>query len=325
MSQFISRQSPVQTYDQLVHAIRETMALSQKRIDQAIDQEKVREAWEIGKMIREHVLQHKERAGYGQQVLKRLAHDLSMSDTELGYMMQFFNTYPISPPAGKLSWSHYRELLSLNDEKERREMAEQAERETWGRDRVREEVSKRQVRGGAPNQSHQLISTPGILYTYRMVKAVAGPLKDQWVVDLGFANYFQPEEIGNIQEGDIVLSEKGKPKKVEASEQDLWTYQAYVTQVTDGDTFDAVVDLGFKITTLQKLRLRGLDAPEIESAQGREAKAFLEKNLSRNGGVVLIKTMKSDKYDRYLADVFVGDVFINQLLLDEGFAEYQAD
>jgi endonuclease YncB( thermonuclease family) len=35
---------------------------------------------------------------------------------------------------------------------------------------------------------------------------------------------------------------------------------------------------------------------------------------------ILIKTVKSDKYDRYLADVFVGDTYINQKLVEQGLA-----
>ncbi|MBI3313551.1 MAG: thermonuclease family protein [Candidatus Omnitrophica bacterium] len=91
-----------------------------------------------------------------------------------------------------------------------------------------------------------------------------------------------------------------------------------MTQVTDGDTFDAVIDLGFGFTTLQKLRLRGLDAPEIESAEGKEAKQFLEKIILSSP--LLIKTVKSDKYDRYLADVWAGETYLNQELIDKGLA-----
>jgi endonuclease YncB( thermonuclease family) len=36
---------------------------------------------------------------------------------------------------------------------------------------------------------------------------------------------------------------------------------------------------------------------------------------------IIVKTSSSDKYDRYLADVFVDDMFVNQLLINEGFAE----
>jgi len=81
-------------------------------------------------------------------------------------------------------------------------------------------------------------------------------------------------------------------------------------------------------TTKQQLRLRGLDAPEIETTNGREAKEFLERSLRGNGpsdaaaisAPVVITTTKSDKYDRYLVDVWVGDTYLNQKLLNEGLA-----
>ncbi len=125
-----------------------------------------------------------------------------------------------------------------------------------------------------------------------------------------------------------------------------------MAEVIDGDTLKAAIDLGLGVWTVQKLRLRGLDAPEIESAEGREAKAFLEKQVTRgckklqdvakgsekskttqpletSGNLlqpleiscpVLIRTSKSDKYDRYLADLFVNGEYINQTLIDEGLA-----
>jgi endonuclease YncB( thermonuclease family) len=70
------------------------------------------------------------------------------------------------------------------------------------------------------------------------------------------------------------------------------------------------------------LRLRGLDAREIESAEGLEAKEFLEKALqgASEAEPLLIRTVKSDKYDRYLADVFVGKRYLNLELVDEGLA-----
>jgi len=109
----------VATYDGLLHAIRETRAASQARITALVEQEKVREAWETGKLIDEHILLNKERAQYGERVLQRLSFDLGMSQTELSFMLQFARAYPINWPANELSWSHYQALLSLNDPKER--------------------------------------------------------------------------------------------------------------------------------------------------------------------------------------------------------------
>src|SRR3989338_9351743 len=102
-SPFFSAQAEVQTYDELVRAIREVRTASQKRIDQAINQEKVREAWETGKLIDTHVLQHKKRADYDKQVIVRLARDLGTSERELRYKLEFARAYPIRPTSAALT------------------------------------------------------------------------------------------------------------------------------------------------------------------------------------------------------------------------------
>ena len=79
------------------------------------------------------------------------------------------------------------------------------------------------------------------------------------------------------------------------------------------------IDCGFGIWTRQKLRLRGIDAPEMDTAEGREARDFVVRALGKGRRLraegerkgrgsrwwdVVVTTTKPDKYDRYLADVF---------------------
>ena len=316
----------VQTYDELLHAIRGVQAASQKRVEQAVEQEKVREAWEIGKLIDGHVLQHKERADYGTHVIERLAGDLGMDRTELYRMLEFSRAYPIVVPGQQLSWSHYKALLSIEDPKEREAIAQEAVRESWDRDRLRKEIRRRQAsKNGTAEEipAEILAATPGKPGTYRVVKAHYGKQPNQLVLDLGFSNYYRPPGKFPFQEGDIVTENKGRLKKTEkAGEKDLFTFQATVIQVIDGDTITAAVQLGFGFTTVQTLRLRALDAPEIDSADGREAKAWLASVMPSGAkpSSVLIKTVRSDKYDRYLADVWVGETYLNQKLIDKGLA-----
>ena len=71
------------------------------------------------------------------------------------------------------------------------------------------------------------------------------------------------------------------------------------------------------------IRLKGVDAPEIDTPEGRASKKFVEHTLE---GVdfLTIKTTRPDKYGRYLGDVFVPKdpkgVYLNNLLLEKGFA-----
>lgn len=74
----------------------------------------------------------------------------------------------------------------------------------------------------------------------------------------------------------------------------------------------------------EKLRLRGLDCPELDTEAGKAAKRFVE-TLLVDAAEVTIATSKVDKYDRYLADVHVrredgAEVFLNNALLLGGHA-----
>jgi endonuclease YncB( thermonuclease family) len=333
----------VQTYGQLIAAVRGARVASRVRVEKAVEQEKVREAWEIGRLIDAHVLQHKERAAYDQQVIPRLAADLGMSDTELYYMLKFARAYPIFPSTGQLGWGDYRELLALNDPQQRKTVAEEASKNNWNQKELREAVrqAKAKMNGnigdGKPQETNAVekltplyVGQPG---TYKIILAKAGPYQGELALDLGFSNYFRLSEVAQdlteFKEGDLVsFNEKeiqllGKPRGTDPDSL-LYTYKAWVLRVLDGDTIEAVIDLGFGITTTQTLRLRGIDCPELVSKEGKEAKAFVE-DLLKPGTLVFIKTAKSDKYDRYLVDVFITDKndegqYLNNLLLEKELA-----
>ena len=72
----------------------------------------------------------------------------------------------------------------------------------------------------------------------------------------------------------------------------------------DGDTFWVVLDTGMRAFSRQKLRLRGIDCPELDTPEGRAAKKFVE-SLLRDAPELTVLTRKNDKYDRYEADVFL--------------------
>lgn len=359
----------VQTYDQLLSAIRQVKAESRTRLEQFAEQERVREAWETGKLIDEHVLHHKERAEYGAQVIKRLSSDLGISYTELKYMREFARAYPTGRTSGQLSWSHIEALLAINDAEERAEVEKTAQKEKWPVAKLRNEIKKRKLRVSELLEEKPLEAEPGQLAAYRMVNAPEGPYAGELALDLGFSNWYKPEKGLKGAEGTIVKVEGKTGKKMkfktcpECQKSDLYTYHAYVKEVLDGDTLNAVIDLGFGFTTYQTLRLRAIDAPEIETAEGKEAKEYLEKILRGTKGrkdertpsdvrlsallrrseveasqrreakdkedrplvlssshPIVIRTVKSDKYDRYLADVFVDGKYVNQKLVEEGLA-----
>lgn len=113
--------------------------------------------------------------------------------------------------------------------------------------------------------------------------------------------------------------------------ENIFTYRATILKVVDGDTIDAFVDLGFGIFRKERFRLNRIDAyektlrsgvTEEQKLKGIEGLYFLKENVEVKN--VTIKTYKdsTDKYGRYLADVFVDGVCINDLMVEKGCAVF---
>ncbi|MDD5218761.1 MAG: DUF1016 N-terminal domain-containing protein [Candidatus Omnitrophica bacterium] len=315
----------VETYEELLQAVRRTRTESRERLAKLAEQEKLREAWQIGKLIDTHILRHKERADYAASVMQKLAGDTGISMSELYFMLEFARLYPIFPTSRKLSWGHYRELLSVHDEQDRQTLIKQAEAEGWSVRDLRRAVRKirekeRDDTGTNTPEVLPLTAKPGITGTYRVVRAQSGPEAGDLVIDLGFSNYYKPAGPLAFQDRQIIHCKSGDCRPAaEAQEGDLFTYEAYLVRVLDGDTVSMVIDLGFGFRTVQTLRLRGLDAAEIMTNEGQEAKKALEEMLGGKGPV-LVRTTRSDKYDRYLADIFANGDYVNQKLIEGGYA-----
>jgi len=94
----------------------------------------------------------------------------------------------------------------------------------------------------------------------------------------------------------------------------MFEYNATVIKVVDGDTVDVLLDLGFDVKTQQRLRLARIDAPSIKTTEGKNTKAFVQALFDKNPNV-LVKTKKTDKYGRYLAEVETIDGNLSDLLL----------
>lgn len=107
----------------------------------------------------------------------------------------------------------------------------------------------------------------------------------------------------------------------------MYEYKAFLVKVVDGDTIDINIDLGFRITVLQRCRLRGLNCPEKRGptkAAGDAATQFTAEWLGKTG-TLTIKSSKpypDDKYGRFLVDVSspVQPTTLNEALLSSGNA-----
>ena len=109
----------------------------------------------------------------------------------------------------------------------------------------------------------------------------------------------------------------------------LYHYSAKVTRVVDGDTVDALIDLGFDMHSKQRIRLYGIDTPEcrtrdlVEKKAGFAAKARLVEMLRDNKNCCVVRTRldKKGKYGRVLGILYVNECDLNAQLVWEGYAK----
>jgi endonuclease YncB( thermonuclease family) len=100
-----------------------------------------------------------------------------------------------------------------------------------------------------------------------------------------------------------------------------YTYQARVERLIDGDTILAEIDLGFRLKATMPVRLAHINAPERNEIGGKAAREHLAGLLPADG-MVLLKTYKPyDKYGRYLAEVYAGEVYVNDRMIADGHAQ----
>lgn len=110
-----------------------------------------------------------------------------------------------------------------------------------------------------------------------------------------------------------------------------YRYRAELDRVVDGDTLDVLIDLGFYIKIKERVRLEGIDTPEIygvpqdseEYRRGMEAKEYVERRLNENNNMMIIKTRKLGKWRRWLAKVYLLDSgkTLNEELIEKGLAK----
>lgn len=109
------------------------------------------------------------------------------------------------------------------------------------------------------------------------------------------------------------------------SERNPHLFYARIVSVYDGDTVTAIIDLDeFDIRIKAKLRLYGINTPEIRTKDKNEKKLGIEvkeylKNIILNKEV-LIDIIKKGKYGRHLALIYYKNVCINDLLVEKGYA-----
>lgn len=103
-------------------------------------------------------------------------------------------------------------------------------------------------------------------------------------------------------------------------------------RVVDGDTLDLCIDLGFGVGKIERVRLFGINTPELVTPEGRDCKEKVNAMLLLKPLMAITfknerKEDRKDKYGRYLAIIYtqqkVGEPYLNlnKTLLSGGLAK----
>ena len=99
-----------------------------------------------------------------------------------------------------------------------------------------------------------------------------------------------------------------------------------VVSVVDGDTIYVTVDAWPPLFgTVAKIRLRGIDTPEMrgkceaEKVMARDARQYVEKVL-KSAKIIVLTNLSQGTFFRVVADVYVDGVHLNQDLVDKSYA-----
>lgn len=92
-----------------------------------------------------------------------------------------------------------------------------------------------------------------------------------------------------------------------------------VSKVIDGDTIELLAkENPYHHITKLKIRLYGIDAPELKQAYGKEAKEYLSALVLKQEVSLIIEN--KDKYDRFVSTLFLKGQDINKEMVKNGYA-----
>lgn len=128
-----------QRYQTLIDSIGAVVRQGRTQIIRAANTAMLQTYWEIGRYIVEYEQRGLEKAEYGDALLKRLSGDLRLrygdgfSLSNVNKMRKLYLCYPIlQTVSAKLTWSHYVELLKIEDPLERSFYEQESAQENWG-------------------------------------------------------------------------------------------------------------------------------------------------------------------------------------------------
>ena len=194
--------TPTDGYRQLLEQISGAYTQGRVRAVQAVNAQLIEAYWQVGRHIVDYEQAGQLRAEYGKALISTLAADLGLrhgkgfSRSNLVYMRLLYLRYPISQkPSHQLSWSHYVELLKLDDELERGFYEKQAITEHWSVPELkRQKVSSLFLRLAASKDKAGILQ---LAAQGQIVEQAADLLREPYVFE--FLKIPEPHRISETQ------------------------------------------------------------------------------------------------------------------------------
>ena len=132
----------------VINEVKEGLGKARSNVAITVNRELLVSYWKIGEIIVRYEQNEQIRAAYGEQTLKLLAKRLTkefgkgFSRSNLQNMRLFYLNYQICQTvSGKLSWSHYCELLSISDKDKRSFYEIEAINSNWSVRELKRQIS----------------------------------------------------------------------------------------------------------------------------------------------------------------------------------------
>ena len=134
--------------DEFINEVKGIIEQSRFKAIRSVDHVRVRMYWELGRKIVEEEQQGKERAEYGDFLLKRLAQVLlpifgtGYSYRQLAFFRKFYKTFPIvNALRSQFSWTHYRLLFQLDNQPKRLFYEAESVKNNWSSRQLERQIN----------------------------------------------------------------------------------------------------------------------------------------------------------------------------------------
>ncbi|MDP8213379.1 MAG: DUF1016 N-terminal domain-containing protein [Candidatus Zapsychrus exili] len=331
------------SYDNLFLRIKNAFSLGLVKAEKALEYQRIKTYWQVGREINKAACAPGSELCLGQMLYEKISADLKqqinldISPDTVSRTVRFSKDYPKCPKKTHLTFTHYLALQRIKDPKLRLKFERDAISKNMKVEDLKNAVYKITNRANPNREQSQLVVERGEPFVYSVYVDSNVKGKDTFRIDCGFRinkhlhkqtfKIDQKLTICSIKEGD-----KYRTHIYKSGAHKLYTYPAKITKIIDADTVDAQIDVGFSIGLNERLRFKGIDAPEITTQAGKVAKKFLVDYLVKCP-IVVIRTKTKGNYGRWISDVFAlkgcSDPYeiaskgecINQLLIRNNLAK----